>query len=1015
MKPPLARANIAAMASVTLNATPHISLSAANGQALLTTASSPPMVWSPSPDMLTAVVHLLKLSTTPNSSVHAHLYEQLQRFSSSPDFCNYLVHILLNYDPADESSAVVSAVRQSAGLVLKSSIRTIFKDLHTSVRQYVTSSLVRAIAHPSLIVRNVISSCISEVVSSTNDLAACESLLLVLVHNLDQDPSPTTLTLEASLSVLSRLSEDVPHLLLSHPSEPLERLIPACIRLCIQHSNPVRALTLQILNHLALVMPPALIRNVDAFLNALFTISDDSSAQVRKRTCTAICLLLEAHPPALSSHMNKVIEFMLASSTHPDQIVAREASEFWSLFSHAAIAPTILRPYLPRLVPILLHNMTYTEEEVNAIDSEESMSSMMIDRSDELRPRFHQPRFKDTFSAIGPNFEDANGDTSRPSRSTPPLAINGHASRDSTVNAQTDGSSEDDYDDSDDDNQDDIKYEDQESEWSVRKCSASALEALSSLFKDNILDHVLPVLQEKLVNSPRWEERECGLLALGAVADGCLNGMSSHMVTIFPFLLHSATDEHHMVRCIACWTLSRYCKWVITQQEDTLYQQLLKVILDRMLDRNMVVQKASCSALAALEEESGPLLSSYLKHILTTLTAAFERYQRSNMYVLYDVVCTLADAVGSELATPDYVNVLMPLLISRWNSISDNDPQLLPLLECLSSVFRALGSRSQQFAPNIFARCVAIISDIYTKEANAQRDDVHVEFLICCLDLMCALAEALGSDVDICVARTHSAPMSPVTASNSSVSTSVSPTSSSTKSALQLLFSCMRDHRQEVRQSAFAFLGELARARLASMVSALPDYFNAAVEALNPQYMSVSNNATWALGELVIMAGLLSPTIPLNRDAIQHSLMDGAVDLLIRTVNTPQSNKSLLENSALTLGRIGWLLPELLSPRLSQFAGGVFSALRNIRDDVEKEQAFHGMNEMIKRNPAGLFTCFPFYVDAVSSWYQCKPDLENEFAAILNGYKSALGDQWFVLYNSLPRTSQNLLQERFRI
>lgn len=1003
------------MASVTLNATPHITLSAANGQALLTSSSLPPMVWHPSSDTLTAVVNLLKLSTTPNSSVHAHLYGQLQRLSAMPDFCNYLVHILLNYEATDVPSATVDAVRQTAGLVLKSSIRTIFCDLHTSVRHYVTSSLVRALAHPSLIVRNVISSCISEVVSFTNDLGACDSLLPVLLHNLDQDPSPTMLTLEASLSVLSRLSEDVPHLLQSHPSKPLDRLVPACIRLCIQHSNSVRALTLQILNHLALVMPPALAKNVDAFLNALFAISDDSSAQIRKRICTAICLLLEALPPALSPHMNKVIEFMLSSSTHPDQIVAREASEFWSLFAHAAVAPTILHSYLPRLVPVLIHNMTYTEEEVNAIDSEETASTMMIERSDELRPRFHQPRFKDTFSAIGPRFDDANGDTSRSSRRTPSLAMNGHASRDSTTNGRTDGSSEDDFDDSDDDGDDDLIYEDQESEWNVRKCSASALDVLSAVFKDDILEHILPVLQDKLVNSPRWEERECGLLVLGAVADGCLEGMSSHMVTIFPFLLHSAADEHHMVRSIACWTLSRYCKWVIRQQEDTLYQQLLKVMLDRMLDRSKVVQKASCSALAAFEEESGPLLSSYLKHILTTLTAAFDRYQRSNMYVLYDVVCTLADAVGSELATPDYVNVLMPLLISRWNSISDNDPQMLPLLECLASVFRALGSRSQQFAANIFSRCAAIINDIYTKEANAQRDDVHVEFLTCCLDLMCALAEALGSDVDACVAHTRSAPLSPSTTSNSSASTSVSPTSLSTKPVLQLLFLCMRDHRQEVRQSAFAFLGELARARLGSMVSALPDYFNAAIEALNPKYMSVSNNATWALGELVMMAGLLSPSIPLNRDVIQHSLMDVAVDSLVRAVNTPQSNKSLLENSALTLGRIGWLLPDLLSSRLSQFAGGVFSALRNIRDDVEKEQAFHGMNEMIKRNPAGIFTCFPYYVDAVASWYQCKPDLESEFSAILNGYKSALGDQWFALYNSLPRTSQDLLQERFRI
>lgn len=1005
------------MASVTLNATPHLSLGATNSQAMLTSSSSfISGVWTPSPETLAVVLNLLKLSTTPNSNLHAHLYEQLQRLSAMPDFCNYLIHILLMYEYPDVSPATVEAVRQSSGLVLKSLIRTIFPYLHSTVRQFVVSSLVRSLAHPSLPIRNVISSCIAEIATSTNDLTACDPLLMVLVHNLDEDPSPTTVTLDASLSVLSRLCEDVPHLLQSHPSQPLDRLVPACIRICEQHSNPVRAQALQVLNHLALVMPIALAKNVDAFLNALFSISNDPSAQVCKRICTAICLLLEAIPPALELHMSKVIEFMLTSSTHPDPIVAREASEFWSLFAHAAVAPNVLRSYLPRLVPILLSNMTFTEEDINAIDSEEAVSNMMVDRSDEMRPRFHQPRFKETYSAVGPRYEGTNDYNSNGSRRTVSLEMNGHSDQGSAGNSKLSESQEDDNEssDDDDDDDDDINYEDQESEWNVRKCSASALDVLSAIFKDDILELVLPILQDKLVNVSRWEERECGLLALGAVADGCSDAMAQHLGTIFPFLLRSVADEHHMVRSIACWTLSRYCKWVIRKQDETLYQQLLKVLLDRMLDRNKVVQKASCSALAAFEEESGPLLSSYLKHILSTLMAAFDIYPRSNMYVLYDVVCTLADAVGSELASPDCVNVLMPLLINRWNSVANDDPHLLPLLECLASVFRALGSRSQQFSSDIFSRSVSIINTIYTKEAKAQKDNVHVEFLTCCLDLMCALAEALGSDIDACVMHSSPASLSPVSASNPSVSPSGSSTSTP-KSVPQLLFMCMRDFRQEVRQSSFAFLGELARARLPSMVSALPDYFSAAVEALNPQYMSVSNNATWALGELVMMAGLLPPSVPLNRDAIQRTILEGAVNVLVQNVNTLQSNKSLLENSALTLGRVGWLLPDLLAPKLGEFAEGVFSALRNIRDDAEKEQAFHGMNEMIKRNPAGIFSCFPYYVDAVASWFQCKPDLETEFATILNGYKSALGDQWFVLYNSLPRTSQNLLQERFRI
>lgn len=43
--------------------------------------------------------------------------------------------------------------------------------------------------------------------------------------------------------------------------------------------------------------------------------------------------------------------------------------------------------------------------------------------------------------------------------------------------------------------------------------------------------------------------------------------------------------------------------------------------------------------------------------MLTVFAAAFQRYQTRNLVILYDACGTLADAVGSELNKPEYVNV----------------------------------------------------------------------------------------------------------------------------------------------------------------------------------------------------------------------------------------------------------------------------------------------------------------------------------------------------------------------
>jgi hypothetical protein len=48
---------------------------------------------------------------------------------------------------------------------------------------------------------------------------------------------------------------------------------------------------------------------------------------------------------------------------------------------------------------------------------------------------------------------------------------------------------------------------------------------------------------------------------------------------------------------------------------------------------------------------------------------------------LYDAIGTLADSVGHHLNKPDYINLLMPPLIQKWNILKDEDKDLFPLLE----------------------------------------------------------------------------------------------------------------------------------------------------------------------------------------------------------------------------------------------------------------------------------------------------------------------------------------------
>ena len=257
--------------------------------------------------------------------------------------------------------------------------------------------------------------------------------------------------------------------------------------------------------------------------------------------------------------------------------------------------------------------------------------------------------------------------------------MNDNDENDPAANYQDPDDDDEDEDDDDDEDKDGV------SDWNLRKCSAAALDVLSNVFHDDILQVLLPILKETLFHQ-NWEIKESGILVLGAIAEGCFNGITAHLDQLIPYLIQCLSDKKPLVRSIACWTLSRYAHWVVHQPHELYLKSLIEELLKKILDPNKRVQEAACSAFATLEEETGIELVPFLPGILDTLVFAFKKYQAKNLLILYDAVGTLADSVGSHLNKPEFIHKLMPPLIEKWNSLRDEDKNLFPLLECLSSV-----------------------------------------------------------------------------------------------------------------------------------------------------------------------------------------------------------------------------------------------------------------------------------------------------------------------------------------
>ena len=146
------------------------------------------------------------------------------------------------------------------------------------------------------------------------------------------------------------------------------------------------------------------------------------------------------------------------------------------------------------------------------------------------------------------------------------------------------------------------------------------------------------------------------------------------------------------------------------------------------------------------------------------------------------------------------------------------------------------------------------------------------------------------------------------------------------------------------------------------------DFMSVLGRNLNPVFISVCNNATWAIGELSMQMG----------DAMKP-YMQLVLGQLIENINRQGTPKTLLENTAITIGRLGLVCPGEVAPFLPQFICMWCNTLRNIRDNEEKDSAFRGICSMITVNPNGVLQHFMFFCDAVASWSSPKDDLKEMF------------------------------------
>ncbi|ESK97236.1 importin beta-2 subunit [Moniliophthora roreri MCA 2997] len=915
--------------------------------------------WSPQPAGLQEILSTIHESTDMSVTVQRNITQKLNSFTRVADYIAYLAYILCMSTEEDR-------IRTIAGYLLKNNARLILNST-PEVAHYVKASVLQAFQDPSVMIRNAAG---QDVVAFLGVLEPRNwpECLSQLVNSLDA----TDIDLqEAAFNVLEKACEDYPRKLDVEiaGTRPLDFMIPKFLQLAEHPSPKMRSHAVACLSYFVPVNCQSLFVHIDAFIACLFKRASDEDPSVRRHVCQALVLLLAARPEKLMPEMSNVAEYMLYSTKDKNENVALEACEFWLTFAEDAELAQYLKPLLGRVAPVLLDCMVYGEDDLLWLEGD-AEDSAVPDKETDIKPRFYGGK------AHGLDHE-SNGDPNEQNR--PRVGAYGEEQLD--------------YDEDDDYLDDDEFVDEMSTEWNLRKCAAAALDVLAVRFSGDLLNVLLAPLKDKLWSSD-WLQRESGILALGAMAEGCIEAIEPHLPTLVPYLINTLNDSKPLVRSITCWTLGRYASWttqpISEEHKNKYFIPTMEGLLRMVLDNNKRVQEAGCSAFATLEEDAGPELVPYLEPVLRNLVFAFDKYQQKNMLILYDAVGTLADAVGRALSNPAYVEILMPPLTNRWSKLKDDDVDLIPLLECLASVTIAMGPSFLPYAGPVFDRCATIIHNSLLQyqafQQNPDLEEPDKSFLVVALDLLSGLTQGLGMALEPFINNTN-------------------------PPLLALLTVCLKHPQASVRQSAYALVGDMAMGCFTLLRPHMPAIMQELTLQLDPEpkveFVSASNNAAWSVGEVALRYGRDDPEF--------QQWVNPLISRLIPILLHPKAPRSLHENAAVSIGRIGLMHPNIVAPHLPEFAQAWCQALYEIRDNEEKDSAFRGLCTMIQVNPAGIAKSLLWFCNSIVRWNQPSPELNNMFSTLLHGFKQHDEAGWAAQVSSFPPVIQERLAARYGV
>jgi len=533
------------------------------------------------------------------------------------------------------------------------------------------------------------------------------------------------------------------------------------------------------------------------------------------------------------------------------------------------------------------------------------------------------------------------------------------------------------------------------------------MDEIALAYRDKLFPIISPLINT-LLGSKSWvlkyflqfrknEKRESGIYALGVISIGCENAIKPYLPSLIQVLFNFLNDTEPFIRHISCWTLSRFAHSFFELDptgEQHLFLEYLKHLMQKVRDPDAFVQEGACGSAIELMESVPEKLIPYAFDILQVFVDMLKSYKKGPALAgLYDAISKLVSQVYQEKIQNDVkaLELLVPALFEQWDSIKDTDRLLCPLMEVFQAVINMIGPMCEKFAPTVLKRCISVMSNLLPlleddiKHAAERTPIVDKEFLIRSIDTIGALCCALKEKIEHMLSAHGELPA-------------------------KIFISACYSSDSQVRQYACAMIGDVVKAArnylkpfLGEIIPLLLSYLKCDTKEMTTE-LSIANNSCWTISEVILAYPELSVQI-----------VPQCIEPVAKLLNTDRLARSLAQNAAIIIGRMGIYAPREVSPFLEGILRQWCLTMRALSDMPEKQQAFRGICNVILVNALGALKYFPYFCDAVIEYKNPGEDLEKLFKGILTSFKESIGEKWAGYVSAFPADLRQKLNQRFGI